>query len=496
MIPFTRITTFIFFVATLICTADAGVALKPHPYMSFEVMLWATLSVFLIFSISLFRSFVTDLIAILWTGFVTQRFIVLYIWPKETYYPEWIVFDTDTMLRVMIFVFLSALSLALGAFFALSHKRKIYPRQLSHIATDAVNTLQPINLYGKSIAFEKLAVVTSWMIIVAVFFKLYFMLSLGIGFMGQPYERESAVLFRLINMPSSLFFIVVIAVVMLWKRLRQYKTVLVALFLTMAVNIFMAPSKAALITLALFFIISFYLCKGFIPKKIAIYGLLAFFFTSTIYAAFAEQLRSIWLDSISGMPTPQAEFIYVSSFDTLFNFSKRMGAFDWLASIMKVGREAFYPSANLWLDMQGLINSFVPGDIIEPSADYIDISKRLPQLLRGWSGSYTGLGGHGENLGVFGMAYVYFGEFVGPVFFFFWVWGCIAADNSTMHVTVKMFIIQLFLLTVFTGGGFSPLFEHAVNIFYLSLLIYILLCFGSKTFVFNSRPLSRNAGFS
>lgn len=492
MIPFTRITTFIFFIALLLCSVYAGLALNPHPFMGFEVMLLAALSASLIFVVSLFRRFVTDLIAILWTGYVTQRIIVIYIWPKEIDYQEWLVFDNETMLRVMVFTFLSALALTLGAFFALSRKRKTSFPHLSQFGNRSENIIQPINLYGKTVTFDQLTVIASWMIIVGFFLRSYVMFSEGIGFVGQTYDRESAVLLRLSVMSSSLGFIVFLSSVIYWSRIRHYKTILIALFVTMLVPIFIVPSKAALMGFVLSITSSFYFGKGFVPKKIIVYGLFAVLFTGLLYFSLAEQLRSILLGYQSEMSTFSLNFILTSSADTLFGFSQRMGAFDWFAGIMKVGRDAFYPSANLWIDLQALVNTLVPGDLISPSDDFIDISKLLPILLRGYGDTfYIGLGGHGELIGGLGMAYIYFGELAGPLFFFFWVWGCIAIVNSRMHAIVKLFMINFFLVTTFVGGGFSSMFEHAVNIFYLSFLVYALSCLGLKT-IFYHYPLLQN----
>lgn len=185
------------------------------------------------------------------------------------------------------------------------------------------------------------------------------------------------------------------------------------------------------------------------------------------------QWRNVLLDHQAVSLVFSSESFIEPAAKALLAFSQRMGGFDWLAGIMNVGRDSFYPSANLWIDLRALINSFIPGGIINPADDYVEISKLLPHLLRG-SGLDIRLGGHGELMGGLGMAYIYFGELFGPLFFFFWVWGCIAFIKSSMHVVVKMFMIHFFLLVTFIGGGFSTMFFHMANIFYLSLLLYVL----------------------
>lgn len=438
--------------------------------MGFDAMLLATLSALLIFLIALRRHFVTDLIGLLWSAYVTQRLIVVYLWPDEIDYQGTVSFNDEVMVRAVLFIFLSALALTLGALIALSNNGRRRTLRLNRSSERGQYLIPPMNLFGRRIAFERLAILCSWIVVIGFIFRIYAMFVEHVGFTGQSYSRESAVLVRLSLMSSSLGFIIFVATVAFWNRLRHRKLILLAFVITLF-GYLLAASKAALLVAAVSIVIAIYLIRGSIPKKAVFYASLAFLVTGLAFAAVATQIRASLLVLQAGSSVPVLAFSGFSPVDTMFALSARLGASDWLAGLMYIGREQFYQSANLSLDLIHSVNALVPGDIVALPNDYVDIGRRIPQLLRGHSVSEE-LGGHGELLGGLGMAYVYFGELAGPAFFGLWVWGSIAAIRSSLHLIIRFFVIQFFLLDTFTGNGFATMLFHAVNLLYLSVGIY------------------------
>lgn len=471
MIPYTRLATFTAFIATLGCALYAAF-LGSHPFMGTDVMLLAALAALLVYLTSLFRNFITDLISITLTAFLTQRIVVIYCWPQEMEYQRsWYLrlsFDNEVMFHTVLFYFFCTLAIALAGAVALSRKRTRKPAPFL-VNADGEQVLPPVTFFGRQMSFERFSEMCSWIIIIGFLLNSYVLFVQGLGFTGQSVTRDTSVIRRLSTMGDSLGIFNILATVVFWKHIRHHKSIIYALVLSQFGGIILAASKGGQIGLFLNLITALYIARGSVPPKLVKYSFLMILFTAFVYYNVAMQLRNFILAYQLGGEVTSYYSAPVS--DVLFAFSQRLGGFDWLASTMKVGREMYYPSTNLVLDLKESVNALIPGDIFAAPSDYVPISKLIPHLTRGIPVD-TALGGHNEILGGLGTAYVYFGDWGGPLAMFIWTWWLVAFDRKRAHPVVRMFVL-CFVLGWLQSGMISSTFFHLINILYLSLIVYM-----------------------
>jgi hypothetical protein len=121
--------------------------------------------------------------------------------------------------------------------------------------------------------------------------------------------------------------------------------------------------------------------------------------------------------------------------------------------------------------MVQIINSLVPGDIIDTST-HISIRHLIPIILRGYSECNIGTwGGHGESLGIVGMAYVYFGLLGGPLFFLIWSFFSLKIIYSRLGTIIKLLYFECFVISIMLGGYLVS----GVKLFYEGILMVALI---------------------
>jgi hypothetical protein len=152
-------------------------------------------------------------------------------------------------------------------------------------------------------------------------------------------------------------------------------------------------------------------------------------------------------------------------------FLVRLGGLDWLLGLMSVERNKFPSYVSLGGDAVEIINTFIPGNIIDNSS-WISRSHFMPFLIRGWKlENIKQWGGHGENLGIFGMAYVYFGLIFGPVFLLIWTFISLKVIEGRAGVMLKILYFQCFVTEIILGGYLVIGFK----IFYEGILMFGLI---------------------
>ncbi|MBI3697010.1 MAG: hypothetical protein HY238_19525 [Acidobacteria bacterium] len=196
-------------------------------------------------------------------------------------------------------------------------------------------------------------------------------------------------------------------------------------------------------------------------------------FTALLYAPFMNQVRPAvaeifktsvpFLDNLrSAQPIDPAK--------GLQDFSLRLEGFDWLVGLMTVGREAFPPWISLRGEMVVLLNSLVPGDIIDAS-EWVPLGALMPVLLKGYA--LKSLEAHRVVAGIAGIAYLYSGYILGPLFFFVWSFLSVRVLASRLTVFVKMLYFRLFVVDMVTGGHLS----NTVMRFYEGMLCLVAAYF-------------------
>lgn len=301
----------------------------------------------------------------------------------------------------------------------------------------------------------------------------------GVGVSGVLFDNTFAVASRISNFIMVMFFINILFIL----KEKQYSTLRKIAFVNLFIYVLLSilqTSKGGLINVGLVFIVCYQLMRQHVSVRIIVgFGVLLIV-TVAVYAPLMMAARSEFIsytrdNMVIGLESVITHLSYFMK-DSLFVFLRRLGGFDWFLGFATVGREQF----PYWVSMNGdliqVINSLIPGDIIK-TPEYINIAQLMPIMLRGYP-SIESVGGHGENMGIVGMAYLYFGLFSAFVFFFSWSFISEKVFYSNFSIFIKVLFINCFVISLFSGGGFiSPMMNFYQGIIGLLILycVYIIL---------------------
>ena len=139
---------------------------------------------------------------------------------------------------------------------------------------------------------------------------------------------------------------------------------------------------------------------------------------------------------------------------------------------MTVGREAFPHWVSPRGDLVQILNSFVPGDLIEVRG-WVPVEALIPIMLRGYP-SVESLTGHREIMGIAWMAYLYFGLVLGALFFFVWSFVSTKMLRSGLNIVLKILYFYVFVIVLFAGGGFTTPVLHFYEALVALMASYVL----------------------
>jgi hypothetical protein len=464
--PFTRFTTSCFLVVIFLI---AIVGPEDHPWFTNETLWFAVLFAFFVWLMSLKRDFFLDVVAILFAAFFLQRIVVIYFRPDQMSYQSHLTFSSQVFDEAIMFCIAIVIAILVGYFIATYRGKKVQKQKKTVINFDRI--------FGVRFNFEQFFKVYSFFLFGAVIIQLFLMFKFGVGVTALEFSRFYAPILRLTQIVISLSVFPMLVVASGKFSSKTQNTAICLVILLLIVAIFFKTSKGAFLSLLVMFLVCLHFSGRRIRKKHAIIGGILFVFTIFVLAPGVTILRA----GLKGLVTKSCNFndvllMLVDNYSLVvdklfFSFMNRLGGFDWLTGFMTVGRDVFLKSASLSGDVIGIINSLIPGDLIERPPDYVTTSKLMPHILRGWSlGCYPG---HGGNMGGLGMAYLYFGQIGGALFFLLWSFISVKIVNSNINIIVKVLFFQLFVIVFFLGGGLETPIRH----FYEAVIVLILVYF-------------------
>jgi hypothetical protein len=316
------------------------------------------------------------------------------------------------------------------------------------------------------------------------------MFGLKVGVTALDFDRPFAPLLRIVQIAQVLHFLPILVLASGKFSPRIRKTAFFLFILILGRLILFTTSKAALLYLCVAFIVCLYFCGRQITQKYVIIGVILFLFTIFVLAPAVTILRAGLVGLVTGSMNLSDVFNtlvdnYMLIVDKLFfDFMNRMGVFDWLTGFMTVGRDVFLPTASVSDDLIEIINSLVPGDLIERSPDYVTVSKLMPHILRGWGlGTYPG---HSENMGGAGLAYLYFGKAGGVLFFFIWSFISTKILKFSSNIIIKVLFFTSFVFNFFLGGYLVT----SIKLFYEGFIMFIIIIFVSE--IIRPKPYARS----
>jgi len=467
--PYIRFITSFFL---LIIFFLAAFGAQNHPWFTDGVLWSAVLFALFVCIMSLRKVFFLDMMATFFVVFFLQRIVVIYFRPDQMSYQEYLKFSPQVFNAAIWFCIGVVIAILGGYFLAISHKKTINASELRVINFD--------KFFGISYDFERLFNVYSLFFYVAMILEIFLIVKFKVGVTALEYGRQFAPFIRIVNIVETLYFLPLL--VLAKGKFSPYtRNVAISLVVLILIRlIFFQTSKAGIISLCVTFFVCQYFCGAKISKKNVITGFALFIFSIFILAPVTTIMRASVIRMVSGSSSFGAEILmvknnYVLTIDKpLFSFMNRLGAFDWLVGFINVGRDAFLPLANVFNDFVEVVNSLVPGDLINSPYGGMSVEKLIPHVLRGWDlGSYLG---HAELMGGVGMAYLYFGVTGGILFFFFWSYSVIKMLKFSRSAIAKTLIFIALVINFFLGGSVIT----SIKIIYEGLIMLFILIFISK----------------
>lgn len=434
-------------------------------------MLLAVIFAFSVWLMSLARSFMMDLMAILFTTFFSQRIVTIYFFPASLDYQDYLSFTSENFTLALAFLSTSAFASLSGYLCA-----RIFPFTSRNSGTLKSHNIAPIEILGKRVPFDKIFSIYGYIAVLLIFFNLYLMIFSGVGLTGLPFEREFAIAFRISNFFSSIAFLPFLVILSDDKSTKNKRVAILIIVLIILLGLLRA-SKGVILGIGLTYLICHYMVRGSIPKKYIQYAFIGLIVTIILYAPLITIFRA---SAIQYILTGNLfdSWANVSLFDVLtiseksFGFLQRLGGFDWLLGLMNVGREQFPWWASTTGDLLMVLKTLWPGDALMFIRDYVPVATIIPELLRGFNMEYHL--GHGELMGVVGMAYIYWGPALGIIFFFIWVFILTLIYKSKLHIIYKVIVLNSLLIIVFIGSGFiTPLLRGYEAVISIAICCFI-----------------------
>ena len=173
--PYVRSITFSFFFASLILPVLG----KTYPS---DFVTYVILFALFVWLLALLNDFLSSLIALILSAFVTQRMLILYLDPTAFEY-EWVTVSQITVST--LFCLLAVLGIFLGSLiFNLLYSSK-KPKEPNH-----TTHYQTFNTFLGSVKTSNFLYISSFIIIFGILINLYFAFNFGIGVGSELADRS------------------------------------------------------------------------------------------------------------------------------------------------------------------------------------------------------------------------------------------------------------------------------------------------------------------
>ncbi len=463
--PFTRT---IAAISLIVLLTFAFMGPRDNTWISNESLWVAVLLATVIFLISLMRSFFLDVVVIFAVTFIVQRIVVLYFFPELFDYALSIKLTTDIFNSALWFIIACLLAVCLG--YILYRFSTPYNRQVKEEPD-----LDKIRIGGWEISFSRFFSFYAVFVILTFILRQVLDMYFNVGVTGIQFDRSFSIFFRLAILVNALYFIMFIPLIKKNRVPRDRKLAWLLIMLQLLEG-FMTTSKAVLLILLINFIVCYVFIKRRFSRRFVTWGLVILVLSVLVYAPLITVVRS---EKITATMTGKSFDISRAiehlksneSSKSPVNLLARFGGLDWLLGLMAVGRDKFPYYISVKGDAAMIINSFIPGHPIDTSR-WLSLRHVIPILLRGYNpDSISSWGGHGELLGIVGMAYVYFGLWGGALFFLVWTFISLKVISSKLGVMAKILYFQCFVTEIILGGYMVTAFK----VFFEGILIFSVI---------------------
>ncbi|MBU2620589.1 MAG: hypothetical protein KKE83_12990 [Proteobacteria bacterium] len=447
-----------------ICLLFELFASEVHSIFSILSLLMFFVASAIITLLSFFRSISGQLFAVSTNIYFLSRVPILYLFPDHLDYQGVLLSQYANFEKGGLFVVLASLFFLVGQIFPYTSQRTKKRRLAGEISqTEAVATFR---VFGLKIALETVVKSLFPILCILLVFQIYSIFVLNLGLTGGEYARESAAIVRVSQLlPLFLPFVVYSSLAMSTVGSETGFRIAIASIIVVGASFVLLASRASVIS----FLFALYCAARFMGTRATyrqiVIGLMLLGLAVLVYPLISTS--RLILIGVSVNPFQGYEF----PLDQLAAISNRVGTsfesfFLWFKLISE---ETVRPDYSVFVRIAELINSLVPGDLIEVSP-YISVAKLQTMYGRFEvdffsSAAYLeGLGGHGENPGQLGMAYILFGMFMPGSFF-------VIGALSRMIELSSFSPFWKFILIPSIIAGSDPL--PSVALFTLVLLLYM-----------------------
>lgn len=448
--------------ATVYVAIDSILAEAVHPLYSGISLVMAILAAIVVFLISAMPSIVPQITSALLSAFYAQRIVVTYFAPDSLDYHEYNNFTLDQLNYSIAFYLISVLSIFCGFVLA-----RLTIRTASPLSDEIkFNRYKNINYFYYRVDFRGFARISIYAAIMLAFITIYYGLQ-GVGIAGATYESDAFVEMRFAGLYNVYIGLILFCVIFYQKDDLIYRWAIFAFVLIFAISL-LNGGKGFLMSLILAALLNYRLLDKPVSPKFIYLVIFIVIFSIVIFFPLMTSVRGYVL---SGFDT----FDFFGDYDltkSLKLFSSRLGGFDWMNLWISIPA-TMIPASNTSVitEFAILINSLVPGEIIEVP-ELVQLSKLMVVYGRGY-GDILELGGHAENVGGLGTAFIYFGFFGAQIYLFLISLFLGRVEVSNLHSFHKQLIINNSLILFLVGGGFV-LIQGTI---FTALVIYALQAF-------------------
>lgn len=417
--------------------------------------------------LSFLKSISGQLFAVSTNIYFLSRVPILYLFPDCLDYQGVLLSQYANLEKGGLFVVLACLFFLVGQILPYTSQRTMRRRLAGETSQSEI--MATFRVLGLKIPLETVVKSLFPILCILLVFQIYSIFVLNLGLTGGEYARESGAIVRVSQLLSVFLpFVVYSCLAMATVGSEIGFRVAIASIIVVGASFILLASRASVVS----FLFAVYCAARFMGTRATyrqiVVGLMIVGMAILVYPLISTS-RLIFL----GFPVDPFKG-YELPIDQLAAISNRVGTsfesfFLWFKLISE---ETVRPDYSFFVRFVELINSLVPGDLIEISP-YISVAKlqtmygRFEVEFFSSAAYLEGLGGHGENPGQLGMAYILFGMFMPGSFFVigllsriielsscspFWkfilVPSIIASSDPLPSVALFTFVLLLYMLVL------------------------------------------------
>ncbi|MDP2842394.1 MAG: hypothetical protein Q8O06_01975 [Acetobacterium sp.] len=346
-----------------------------------------------------------------------SRVPILYLFPDYLDYQGVLLSQHENIEQGGVVVVLACLFFLLGQILPYTSQRTMRRRVAGEISL--TETLATFRIFGLKISLETVVKSLFPILFLLLVLQIYSIFVLNLGLTGGEYAHELAPIVRVSQLlPVFLPFVVYSCLAMANVGSVTGFRIAIASLIIVGVAFILLASRASVVS----FLFAVYCAARFMGTRATyrqiLIGLMMVGLAVLVYPLITTS-RLIFL----GVPVDPFQG-YEFPIDQLVAILHRVGTgFEsFLLWFKLISEKTIMPDYTFFVRFAELINSLVPGDLIEVSP-YISVAKlqtmygRFEVEFFSSAAYLEGLGGHGENPGQFGMAYILFGVFMPASFF-------------------------------------------------------------------------------